>query len=96
MAAVEAARAAVADADALFAAEKAAHGTTISLIEGNLAAARSSIMMARAAQRQEMAEEVAKLRPALDGAHISAVTATVEYATPPTMTGTIPETRRPP
>ena len=91
-AAVEAAREAVADADALSAAEKAAHGTTISVIEGNLDAARSSIMMARAAQRRAMAEEVAKLRPALDGARISAVTATVEYGTPPTMTGTIPGT----
>ena len=91
-AAVEAAREAVADADALSAAEKAAHGTTISVIEGNLDAVRSSIMMARAAQRRAMAEEVAKLRPALDGARISAVTATVEYGTPPTMTGTIPGT----
>ena len=91
-AAVEAAREAVADADALSAAEKAAHGTTISVIEGNLAAARSSILTARAAQRRAMAEEVAKLRPALDGARISAVTATVEHGAAPTMTGTVPGT----
>ena len=38
---------------------------------------------------EDAAAEVAKLRPALDGADISSIAATVEYGAPPTMTGTI-------
>ena len=89
---VAAARDAVADADALTAAEKDAYATTISVIEGNLVAARSRIATARTELRRAMAEEVAKLRPALDDAPISAIAASVEYGTAPTMTGTIPGT----
>ena len=89
---VAAARDAVADADALTAAEKDAYATTISVIEGNLVAARSRIATARTELRRAMAEEVAKLRPALDDAPISAIAASVEYGTAPTTTGTIPGT----
>ena len=89
---VAAARDAVADADALTAAEKDAYATTVSVIEGNLVAARSRIATARTELRRAMAEEVAKLRPALDDAAISAIAASVEYGTAPTMTGTIPGT----
>ena len=83
--AVEAAKTAVADAGALSDQEKDAHDTTISVIEGNLDAARTLITMARG-------DEVAKLTAALAGDRIGAVTATVEHGAAPTMGGTIPGT----
>ena len=76
---------AVEDAGALSAEVKDAHNRTISVIEGNLAAARESITMARG-------DEVAKLSPALRGARISAIAATVKHGTAPTLQGTIPGT----
>ena len=59
--------------------------TTISVIEGNLDAARTLITAARG-------DEVAKLTAALAGDRIRAVTATVEHGAAPTMGGTIPGT----
>ena len=70
---------AVTDADALSAGEKDAHRTTISVIEANLEAARESITMARPTGGRQWPKDVAKLLPALKGARIAGIAATVEY-----------------
>ena len=89
-AALAAAKETVMAADALSAGEKGAYDTTISVIEGNFAQARSSIAMTRDELRRATATEAARLRTALDGARISDIAATVEYGAAPTLAGTIP------
>ena len=81
--AVEAAKTAVADADALSDEEKDAHDTTISVIEGNLVEAREVVTIARG-------DEVAKLSSALEGDRITSISATLEYGATLAMSGTVP------
>ena len=78
--AVRAARETVADADALTGAERSAFGTALSLIEDRLADAGTGFA----------ADEVARLRAALDGAPISAVAATVEHGAAPVLSARVP------
>ena len=83
--AAEAAKEAVANADDLPADERGAHETTISLIEGSLAATRSLIETARA-------EEAGKLSLALRGSRIADIAAAPEHEAAPAMSGIVPGT----
>ena len=91
-AAVADAKDAVADADALSDAEKDAHTTTLSVIEDNLAAARSRFAMSEEERRAAVVREIARLRSAIEGAPISVVSATVEHGAAPILAGTVPGT----
>jgi len=82
-AAVRAAKRAVAATGALSKAEKAAHTTTLSVIEGNLDAARERILMARR-------DRAATLTAALTADRITDVAITAAPGTAPTLRGTVP------
>ena len=90
--AIEAAEKAVSDADALAASERRAHANTVSLLEENLASARSRIAAARDLRRREMATEARRLTAAFAGSRITGIGATVRHGTPPVMSGTVPGT----
>ena len=90
--AIEAAREAVSDADALAASERRAHASTVSLLEENLASARTRIASARNLRRREMAEEARRLTAAFAGPRISGIDAMVGHETAPVMSGTVPGT----
>ena len=83
--AVEAARAAVMDADALSTDETAGYDRTVADLEYDLAQARIQIAAARAA-------EAAGMRAAFDGPGIDAIRATVMHGAAPVMTGTVLDT----
>lgn len=90
--AIEAAGKAVSDADALAASERRAHASTISLLEENLASARTRIASARELRQREMATEATRLTAAFTGPRISDIDAMVGHDAPPVMSGTVPGT----
>ncbi len=83
--AVMAAKKAVEETSALSDEEKEAHETTISVIEGNLDAAKARIRMARS-------DKVARLTAALAAKRINEVAITAEHGKAPTLRGTVPGT----
>lgn len=90
--AIETARKAVSDADALTASERRAHASTVSLLEENLASAKTRIASARNLRRQEMAMEARRLTAAFAAPRITDIDAMVGRDTPPVMSGTVPGT----
>ena len=93
VAAIAAAKQEVEDAETLSADEKGVFETSIRLIEGRLALARSLIVVAREGRRRELEAERKKLSAALSSMErISAVEATVAHGTAPVLSGTVPGT----
>ena len=90
--AIETAGKAVSDADALTAGERRAHASTVSLLEENLASARTRIAAARNLRRQEMAMEARRLTAAFAAPRITDIDAMVGRDMPPVMSGTVPGT----
>ena len=89
---IEAAGKAVSDAEALAASERRAHANTVSLLEENLASARTHIATARNLRQREMATEARRLTAAFAAPRITEIDAMVGHEAAPVMSGTVPGT----
>ena len=90
--AVEAARKALDDANALSDADTTALDERISTLEESLDRARTRIADAGQARRLMTAEEARKLTAALSGTRITGISAALQHEAPPIMSGTVPGT----